>query len=37
MIELGREMCVNDEHFQKQQIPSEVMEMGISIDSILKS
>jgi hypothetical protein len=28
MIELGREICVNDEHLEKQYLPSEMIELG---------
>jgi hypothetical protein len=35
VIELGRETCVNNKHFSKQLSPSEMIEFGISIDSIL--
>jgi hypothetical protein len=31
VIELGREICVNDEHFLKHQLPSEVIELGREI------
>jgi hypothetical protein len=36
MIEIEREICVNEEHSEKQYSPSKVIESGISIDSILK-
>jgi hypothetical protein len=36
MIELGREICVNLEHPEKQSLPSEVIESWREIDSILK-
>jgi hypothetical protein len=31
MIELGREICVNDEHLEKQYLPSEMIELGWEI------
>jgi hypothetical protein len=31
MIELGREIAVSDEHFEKQKSPSEVIEFGREI------
>jgi hypothetical protein len=31
VIELGREICVNDEHPEKQLSPSEVIELGREI------
>jgi hypothetical protein len=31
VIELGREICVNDEHPKKQRKPSEVIELGREI------
>jgi hypothetical protein len=31
VIELGREICVNDEHPEKQYLPSEVIELGREI------
>jgi hypothetical protein len=31
VIELGREICFNDEHSEKQPLPSEVIELGREI------
>jgi hypothetical protein len=31
VIELGREICVNDEHWEKQQSSSEAIELGREI------
>jgi hypothetical protein len=31
VIEIGREICVNDEHLEKQLSSSEVIELGMTI------